>query len=156
MRPALVSGPPNRKKPYNKHLISLVFSVCTVNYESSFFSNDSTVRTENSANKRYIFFEVQNFSKEGKCVYSPRVSQLPEMKKIAKIESELENNLTGSKNTLVKIPVSIYHLKSITAVLIQIHGRIMITQYCTTCNYYPELGLPVVQCKFSLKKKHLV
>ena len=25
VRPALVSGPPNRKKPYNKHLISLVF-----------------------------------------------------------------------------------------------------------------------------------
>ena len=24
MRPALVSGSPNRKKPYNKHLISLV------------------------------------------------------------------------------------------------------------------------------------
>ena len=32
-RPELVSGPPNWKKPYNKHLI--------------------TVRTENSANKRY-------------------------------------------------------------------------------------------------------
>ena len=30
-RPALVSGPPNWKKPYNKHLISLVFSVRTVN-----------------------------------------------------------------------------------------------------------------------------
>ena len=37
VRPALVSGPPNRKKPYNKHLISLVFSVRTVNYGSSFF-----------------------------------------------------------------------------------------------------------------------
>ena len=37
MRPALVSGPQNRKKPYNKHLISLVFSVRTVNYGSSFF-----------------------------------------------------------------------------------------------------------------------
>ena len=37
MRPALVSGPPNRKKPYNKHLISLVFSVRTVNYGPSFF-----------------------------------------------------------------------------------------------------------------------
>ena len=37
MRSALVSGPPNRKKPYNKHLISLVFSVRTVNYGSSFF-----------------------------------------------------------------------------------------------------------------------
>ena len=33
----LVSGPPNRKTPYNKHLISLVFSVRTVNYGSSFF-----------------------------------------------------------------------------------------------------------------------
>ena len=30
-RPALVSGPPNWKKPYNKHLISLAFSVRTVN-----------------------------------------------------------------------------------------------------------------------------
>ena len=38
VRPALVSGLPNRKKPYNKHLISLVFSVRTVNYGSSFFS----------------------------------------------------------------------------------------------------------------------
>ena len=37
VRPALVSGTPNRKKPYNKHLISLVFSVRTVNYGSSFF-----------------------------------------------------------------------------------------------------------------------
>ena len=37
MRPALVSGPPNRKKPYNKHLINLVFSVRTVNYGSRFF-----------------------------------------------------------------------------------------------------------------------
>ena len=34
--PALVSGPPNRKKPFNKHIISLVFSVRTVNYGSSF------------------------------------------------------------------------------------------------------------------------
>ena len=34
----LVSGPPNRKTPYNKHLISLVFSVLTVNYGSSLFS----------------------------------------------------------------------------------------------------------------------
>ena len=33
----LVSGPPNRKTPYNKHLISLVFSVRTVNYGPSFF-----------------------------------------------------------------------------------------------------------------------
>ena len=40
MRPALVSGPPNRKKPHNKHLISLVFSVRTVNYGFSFFSID--------------------------------------------------------------------------------------------------------------------
>ena len=39
VRPALVSGPPNRKKPYNKHLISLVVSVRTVNYGSSFFSH---------------------------------------------------------------------------------------------------------------------
>ena len=31
-RPALVSGPQNWNKPYNKHLISLVFSVSTVNY----------------------------------------------------------------------------------------------------------------------------
>ena len=30
-RPALVSGPPNWKKPYKKHLISLAFSVRTVN-----------------------------------------------------------------------------------------------------------------------------
>ena len=39
-RPALVSGPRNWKKPYNKHLISLVFLVRTVNYGSSFFSID--------------------------------------------------------------------------------------------------------------------
>ena len=39
-RPALVSGPPNWKKPYNKHLISLAFSFRTVNYGSSFFSID--------------------------------------------------------------------------------------------------------------------
>ena len=38
VRPALVSGPPNGKKPYNKHLITLVFSVHTVKYGSSFFS----------------------------------------------------------------------------------------------------------------------
>ena len=37
VHPALVSGPPNRKEPYNKYLISLVFSVRTVNYGSSFF-----------------------------------------------------------------------------------------------------------------------
>ena len=30
--PALVSGPPNREKPYNKHLISLVFSVRNLQY----------------------------------------------------------------------------------------------------------------------------
>ena len=40
VRSALVSGPPNRKKPYNKHLISLVFSVRTANCGSSFFSID--------------------------------------------------------------------------------------------------------------------
>ena len=38
LRPALVSGPPNRKNPYNKHLISLVISVRTANYGSWFFS----------------------------------------------------------------------------------------------------------------------
>ena len=32
VRPALVSGPPNRRKPYNKHLISLVFSVRNLQY----------------------------------------------------------------------------------------------------------------------------
>ena len=36
-RPALVSGPLNWTKPYNKHLTSLVFSVRTVNYGSLFF-----------------------------------------------------------------------------------------------------------------------
>ena len=36
-RPAVVSGPPNWKKPYNKHLINLVLSVCTVNYGSFMF-----------------------------------------------------------------------------------------------------------------------
>ena len=36
--PALVSALPNRK-PYNKHLISLVFSVRTLNYGPIFFSN---------------------------------------------------------------------------------------------------------------------
>ena len=40
VRPALVSSPPNRKKPYNKHLISLFFSVRTANYGPSFFSID--------------------------------------------------------------------------------------------------------------------
>ena len=35
-----VSGLPNWKKPYNKHPISLVFSVHPVNYGSSFFSID--------------------------------------------------------------------------------------------------------------------
>ena len=44
-RPALVSRPPNRKEPYNKHLISLVFSVCTVNYGSRFFSIDLWKKT---------------------------------------------------------------------------------------------------------------
>ena len=44
VRSATVSGPPNRKKPYNKHLISLVFSVRTVNYGSSFFSIDFMAR----------------------------------------------------------------------------------------------------------------
>ena len=39
-RPALVSGPLNWTKPYNKHLTSLVFSVRTVNYGSLFFSID--------------------------------------------------------------------------------------------------------------------
>ena len=45
LRPALVSIPPNAKKPYNKHLISLVFSVRTVNYGSSFFSIDLWPKT---------------------------------------------------------------------------------------------------------------
>ena len=35
---ALVSSPLNRK-PYNKHVISLIFSVRTVNYASSFFQS---------------------------------------------------------------------------------------------------------------------
>ena len=43
-RPALVSGTPNRKKPYNKHLISLVFSVRAVNCGSSFFFHRFTAR----------------------------------------------------------------------------------------------------------------
>ena len=49
MRPALVSGPPNRKKPYNKRLISLVFSVRTVNYGSSFFSIDLWPKREKNS-----------------------------------------------------------------------------------------------------------
>ena len=40
VRPALVSSPPNRKKPYNKHLISLFFSVRTANYGPIFFPID--------------------------------------------------------------------------------------------------------------------
>ena len=41
VRPALLFPvPQNTKKPYNKRLISLVFSVRTVNYGSSFFSID--------------------------------------------------------------------------------------------------------------------
>ena len=65
--PALTSFPRNRT-PYNKHLISLVFSVLTVNiYISFFFANDLwpmceknedtqfTARTSNMANKRYVF-----------------------------------------------------------------------------------------------------
>ena len=49
VRPALVSGPPNRKKPYHKHLISLVFSVRTVNYGSSFFSIDLWPKREKNS-----------------------------------------------------------------------------------------------------------
>ena len=37
--PALISFPRNRT-PYNKHFISLVFSILTVNYISLFFPND--------------------------------------------------------------------------------------------------------------------
>ena len=71
VRPELVFGPPNRKKPYNKHLISLVFSVRTVNYGSSFFPIDLwpkrefTVRIENSANKRFVFIFFKT-SEQGK------------------------------------------------------------------------------------------
>ena len=56
VRPALVSGPPKRKKPYNKHLISLVFSVhaWAINRWKK-LGPWFTVRTENSANKRYLF-----------------------------------------------------------------------------------------------------
>ena len=59
--PALVSGPPNRK-PYNKHLIGLIFSVCAVNYGPSFFPSQIDGQktrsviystTENPGNKRY-------------------------------------------------------------------------------------------------------
>ena len=58
VRPALVSGPPNRKKPYNKHLISLVSSVRTVNYGSSFFSIDLCMAS--SANNRMEKNSVRN------------------------------------------------------------------------------------------------
>ena len=70
-RPALVSGSRNWKKPYNKHLISLVFSFRNVNYGSSFFAIDLwpkrefTVRTENSANKRFVFIFFKT-SEQGK------------------------------------------------------------------------------------------
>ena len=73
MRPVLVSGRPNRKKPYNKHLTSLVFSVRTINYGSSSFSIDlwpkrekNSVRdlqhgakTNAKANKRYVYRMVE-------------------------------------------------------------------------------------------------
>ena len=42
--------PQNRKKPYNKHLISLVFSVRTVNYGSSIFSIDLWPKREAEKN----------------------------------------------------------------------------------------------------------
>ena len=51
VHPVLVSGPANRKKPYNKHLISLVFSVRTVNYESSFFPSIYGPRTSRLGHK---------------------------------------------------------------------------------------------------------
>ena len=47
-RPVLVSSLPNWKKPYNGHLISLVFFlVRTVNYGSSFFSNRFMAQARN-------------------------------------------------------------------------------------------------------------
>ena len=52
------SGPPNRKKPYNKHLISLDFSVRTVNYGSSFFSR--------AGHKSMVKHSVRNLQHEPK------------------------------------------------------------------------------------------
>ena len=65
VHPVLVSGPANRKKPYNKHLISLVFSVRTVNYGSSFFSIDLWPKRKNSANKKYLLFCNQSLCWQG-------------------------------------------------------------------------------------------
>ena len=64
VRPALVSGPPNRKKPYNKHLISLVFSVRTVNYGSSFFSIDLFIQQENH---KTLYEKYSLLTKLAKC-----------------------------------------------------------------------------------------
>ena len=58
--PALVSGPPNRKKPYNKHLINLVFSVRTVNYGSRFFPSIYGLRTSRLGHKLMEKNEIRN------------------------------------------------------------------------------------------------
>ena len=59
-RPALVSGPPNRKKSYNKHLISLVFSVRSVKYGSSFFPSIYGPRTSRLGHKSMEKNSVRN------------------------------------------------------------------------------------------------
>ena len=61
-RPALVSGPPNRKKSYNKHLISLVFSVRSVKYGSSFFPSIYGPRTSRLGHKSMEKNSVRNLS----------------------------------------------------------------------------------------------
>ena len=66
MRHALVSGPPNRKKPYNKHLISLVFSVRTVNYGSSFFPSIYRPRASRVGHKSKEKNSVRNLQYEPK------------------------------------------------------------------------------------------
>ena len=57
---------------------------------------------------RGIFFEIQNFLKEGKCVHSPRVSQLPGMKEIAKKKTRIRNLQFGPKTRQIR---GIYFLK---------------------------------------------
>ena len=58
------SGPPNRKKQYNKHLVNLVFSVRTVNYGSSFFSIDLFIQQENH---KTLYEKYSLLTKLAKC-----------------------------------------------------------------------------------------
>ena len=113
VRPALVSGPPNRKKPIINILLASFFSVCTVNYGSSFFSSIRRKKTR-IRNLQYgpktrqirgiYFLKFKNFQKKENAFILPELVSYRGWKKSLKSNRNWKITLQEAKTHKLRFP----------------------------------------------------